>query len=158
MKIISGGQTGVDRAALDVALKRKIPCGGWCPQGRRDELGRIPERYPLREVPGGGFDERTRENVIASDGTVIFCHGTLTGGSRYTEQCCREQGRPCLLISEQQISAEAAARLISDFVREHGVEVLNVAGPRLSEWPAGYDYCFRVLELFLTFDRDQTEE
>ena len=72
LKIISGGQTGVDRAALDVSLKHGIDCGGWCPAGRLDEFGRIPDRYPVRELQAGGFAERTMQNVKDSDGTVVI--------------------------------------------------------------------------------------
>jgi len=72
VEIISGGQTGVDRAALDVALKNGIDCGGWCPTGRLDEVGRIPDRYPLKELEHGGFTERTLQNVKDSEGTVII--------------------------------------------------------------------------------------
>jgi predicted Rossmann-fold nucleotide-binding protein len=72
LKIISGGQTGVDRAALDVALRHGIECGGWCPAGRLDEFGKIPDHYPVQELQGGGFTERTLQNVKDSDGTVVI--------------------------------------------------------------------------------------
>ena len=149
MKIISGGQTGVDRAALDVALKHSIGCGGWCPAGRLDELGRIPDRYPLTELEHGGFTERTLQNVKDSDGTVIMYSVQLSGGTEQTVRFCVEQGRPHQLIDASKISTEEAAASIADFVREHKIDILNVAGPRQSEWPEGYDYAFRVLEVFL---------
>jgi hypothetical protein len=148
MKIISGGQTGVDRAALDVALKHGIDCGGWCPAGRVDELGRIPDHYPLKE--NGSVAERTLLNVKDSDGTIVIYHAELRGGTEFTVQCCIEQKRPHQLIDAARISAEDAAKLISDFVREHKIDILNVAGPRQSEWPSGYDYAFRALDIFLT--------
>ena len=147
LKIISGGQTGVDRAALDAALKHGIDCGGWCPTGRVDELGRIPEHYPLEE--NGSFAERTLHNVKDSDGTVVIYHAELRGGTEFTVQCCIEQERPHQLIDAAKTSAENAAKLISDFVREQKIDILNVAGPRQSEWPEGYDYTFRTLEAFL---------
>ncbi len=151
MKIISGGQTGVDRAAFDIALKRGIDCGGWCPPGRLDEFGRIPDRYPVNELEGGGgFTERTLQNVKDSAGTVIMYAGKLSGGTEQTVRFCVEQQRPHELIDASKISTEEAARSIADFVRKHKIDILNVAGPRQSEWPEGYDYAFRALETFLT--------
>jgi hypothetical protein len=149
MKIISGGQTGVDRAALDVALKRGIDCGGWCPGGRLDEFGRIPDRYPVKELEHGSFAERTLQNVRNSDGSLIIYLEQLRGGTQFTLQCCRELKRPHKLIGAEKKSAEEAAKSIVDFVCERKIDILNVAGPRQSEWPGGYDYAFRVLEIFL---------
>ena len=149
MKIISGGQTGVDRAALDVALKHGIDCGGWCPAGRLDEFGRIPDHYPLQELEVGGFNERTLQNVKDSDGTVIIYPGKLAGGTEQTACFCQELQRPNELIDASRASAGDAAKLISDFVRKHKIEILNFAGPRQSEWPEGYHYASRVLEVFL---------
>src|SRR5215467_14089011 len=93
-KIISGGQTGVDRAALDVALKHGIESGGWCPTGRLDEFSKIPDRYPLKELQAGGFTERTLQNVKDSDGTVIIYPSKLGGGTEQTVRFCVEQRRP----------------------------------------------------------------
>ena len=173
MKIISGGQTGVDRAALDVALRHGIDCDGWCPAGRLDEFGRIPDKYPLNELnqeskeggpldrPGGLetaapwekrgiFAERTLANVTDSDGTIIIYSDQLRGGTEYTVECCKQLQRAHQLVDASNISAEAAAKLIADFVRKHEIAILNVAGPRQSEWPEGYDYASRALEGFLT--------
>jgi len=150
VKIISGGQTGVDRAALDVALKHGIDAGGSCPTGRLDELGRIPDCYPLKELENGGFTERTLQNVKDSEGTVIIYPGKLSGGTEQTVHFCAEQRRPHELIDSSNVSSEKAAQLIADFVRENKVDDLNVAGPRASEWPEGYDYAFRALDIFLT--------
>jgi len=149
VKIISGGQTGVDRAALDIALKHGRESGGWCPAGRLDEFGRIPDRYPLKELENGGFTERTLQNVKDSDGTVIIYHRKLSGGTKQTLHFCVEQQRPHELIDATNVSTEKAAQLIADFVRERKIDILNVAGPRQSEWPEGYDYAFRALEIFL---------
>ncbi|HJW37196.1 MAG TPA: putative molybdenum carrier protein [Candidatus Udaeobacter sp.] len=149
MRIISGGQTGVDRAALDVALKHGIECGGWCPTGRLDEFGRIPDQYPLQELEVGGFTERTLQNVNDSDGTVIIYPGKLGGGTEQTVRFCVEQRRPDELIDASKVSAEDAAILISNFIRKHKIEILNVAGPRQSEWPEGYDYACCTLDRFL---------
>jgi hypothetical protein len=149
VKIISGGQTGVDRAALDVALKHRIECGGWCPAGRLDEFGRIPDRYPLQELEVGGFIERTLQNVKDSDGAVIIYPGKLRGGTEQTVGFCIEQQRPHELINASKVSAADAGKLISDFVHKHKIEILNVAGPRQSEWWKGYDYACRALDRFL---------
>ena len=149
MKIISGGQTGVDRAALDVALKHVMECGGWCPAGRLDEVGRIPDRYPVQELEVGGFTERTLRNVKDSDATVIIYAGKLSGGTEQTVRFCQELQRPYELIDASRIPADDAAKLIFDFVRKHKIEILNFAGPRQSEWPEGYPYASRVLEAFL---------
>jgi Circularly permutated YpsA SLOG family len=149
VKIISGGQTGVDRAALDAALKHGIDCGGWCPAGRLDEVGRIPDQYPVRELEHGGFTERTLQNVKDSDGTVIIYSGKLSGGTEQTVRFCVEQQRLHKLIDASKISTEDAARLIAEFVCKHKIQILNVAGPRQSEWREGYDYAFRVLGIFL---------
>ena len=149
VKIISGGQTGVDRAALDVALKHGIDCGGSCPSGRFDEFGKIPDRYPVRELEHGGFTERTLQNVKDSDGTVIIYSAELSGGTEQTVRFGVEQQRPYQLIDASKISAEGAVSLIADFVRKHAIDVLNVGGPRQSEWSGGYEYAFRALEIFL---------
>lgn len=150
MKIISGGQTGVDRAALDVALKYGIECGGWCPTGRLDEFGRIPDRYPLKELKQGSFAERTLQNVTDSDGTVVIYCEELRGGTEFTGECCKQLKRPYALIDGAKNSADEAGDLIVDFVGKQKINILNVAGPRQSEWPDGYDYSFRALEIFLS--------
>ena len=149
MRIISGGQTGVDRAALDVALKHDIECGGWCPEGRLDEYGRIPDRYPVKELPNGGFAERTRQNVIDSDATVIFSSGKIEGGTAFTAQCCRDQNRPHLIIDAENLSIDEAANEIVRLLNAQNIERLNIAGPRASEWAGGYGYAFAVLEKVL---------
>ena len=149
MKIISGGQTGVDRAALDVAMNHHIECGGWCPTGRVDERGRIPDRYPVEELPNGGFSERTAANVRDSDATVIFHCGELRGGTEYSVQCCSDYKRPRLLLDAQIIAPQEAGKVIKYFVEKVKIETLNVAGPRQSGWPEGYDYAFAALEKFL---------
>jgi hypothetical protein len=149
LKIISGGQTGVDRAALDVALSRGIECGGWSPAGRLDEFGKIPDRYPVQELPGGGFTERTLQNAKDSDGTVVIYPGKLYGGTEQTVRFCVDLKRAHQLIDASKNSAEDAGNLIADFVRGNKIGILNIAGPRQSEWLEGYDYTSRVLSAFL---------
>ena len=150
MKIISGGQTGVDRAALDVALKHRIKCGGWCPAGRLDENGKIPDRYPLKELKKGGNEERTLQNVRDSDGTIVIYFHELEGGTAYTIGCCIEDRQPHRLIDAAKYSPEDAATLMVAFVVDHEIETLNVAGPRESEWKGAYNYAFRAMDVLLS--------
>jgi hypothetical protein len=149
MKVVSGGQTGVDRAALDVALKHGIDCGGWCPAGRLDEFGRIPDLYPLKELEQGSSAERTLQNAKDSAATAIIYRNELRGGTQFTLECCKQLNRPYVLIDATKISPQGAAKLVSDFVSKNKIDVLNIAGPRQSEWPDGYDYTFGVLEAFV---------
>ena len=149
-KIISGGQTGVDRAALDVALRHGIECGGWCPAGRLDESGKIPNQYPVQELPTGDFTERTWRNVKDSDGTLVIYSGQLRGGTEQTVRFCIELQRPHQLIEASKVSAQNAGDVVAGFVQNNDITVLNVAGPRQSEWPEGYDYAFRMLDAYLT--------
>ncbi len=145
LRIVSGGQTGVDRGALDAALAAGVPCGGWCPAGRRAEDGRIPERYPLRELPGGDYRDRTLRNVLDSDATVILYFGVQEGGTALTARYCREHARPCLEIDGERIPPERAARKLAAFVRERGIRTLNVAGPRASKAPGAREYARSTL-------------
>ena len=128
-KVVSGGQTGVDRAALDVALELRIPCGGWCPLGRRAEDGVIPEQYPLHEAPTANYADRTALNVRDSDGTLILARIPLRGGTALTKTFANRYGRPCLVVDPHAITA---LRLVSEWLAENGVRILNVAGPRES--------------------------
>jgi hypothetical protein len=130
LKIISGGQTGVDRAALDVALELGIEHAGYCPRGRRAEDGPIDARYALVETDSPQYHVRTERNVVESDGTLILCRGTPTGGTRLTLSLARRIGRPHRLI-DLDVPADAAE--IAAWLAEAGIERLNVAGPRESQ-------------------------
>ena len=149
LTIISGGQTGADRAALDAALAAGVPCGGWCPDGRLAEDGVIPEKYPLVELPGANYSKRTRANVQDSDGTVIFYCRSPTGGTELTLKHCLTTPRPYLLIDATVFTAERAAERIREFIVEHSLKRLNVAGPRASNVPAIYPYVQDVLSIAL---------
>ena len=149
-KLISGGQTGVDRGALDAALSAGFPCGGWCPPGRQAEDGVIPVRYPLRCTERGGYWQRTRRNVMDSDATLIVHHGPLSGGTRLTLEYCIELGKPFLLIDAEQLSVPAAAGLLEEFISGYAIRVLNVAGPRASGWPAAAAYSGELIRRLLT--------
>ena len=112
LKIISGGQTGVDRAALDAALESGISAGGWCPEGRQAEDGPIAEKYPLQELPDGGYKERTLKNVQDSDATVIIYFVTISGGTGETIAYCLNEKNTYLLIDGSGISEESASKRI----------------------------------------------
>ena len=142
----------MDRAVLDAALKHHAPCGGWCPDGRLAEDAPIPDRYPLQELKGGSYLDRTRQNVIDSDGTVIFHFGPVAGGTAATLGFCVETGRPHLLVNAAEISANRAAEIIRAFVAEFGIAALNVAGPRASEEAGAYPYALAAVEALLSYD------
>lgn len=149
-KIVSGGQTGVDRGALDAALAARFPCGGWCPGDRRAEDGPIPATYPLSPLAGAGYRERTRQNVLDSDGTLILFNGALTGGqltggTRLTADVARERGKPLKQINAATASVPVAVADVRAWASEHRIRVLNVAGPRASGWPGGYEYAREVI-------------
>jgi hypothetical protein len=147
--IISGGQTGVDRGALDAALAAGAPCGGYCPAGRRAEDGRIPNRYPLTETAGSAYRERTLRNVSTADGTLILCPGPPEGGTALTLAACRALSRPCLVVDTATAPARGAAERAAGFVAAGRFRCLNVAGPRASEWPGGRRYAFIVVSELL---------
>lgn len=147
--IVSGGQTGVDRAALDAALAIGWPCGGWCPQGRLAEDGVIPDQYPLTELKRGGYAARTRRNVEDSDGTLVIYFGRPSGGTALTEKYCRQTQRPLLSVNGNHTPPREAARAIARFVRTHNITRLNVAGPRASGEPKAYDYTRKALGSYL---------
>jgi putative molybdenum carrier protein len=146
IKIVSGGQTGVDRGALDVALAAGFPCGGWCPTDRNAEDGPIPDRYPMTLLAGGGYRQRTVKNVLDSDGTAILFNQLLSGGTLYTHDVCRRERKPYIVLDATQISEMAAAAAIVRFIGENDIEVLNVAGPRASRWAEGHAFALAVIE------------
>jgi len=135
LKIVSGGQTGADRAALDFAIAYGIPHGGWCPKGRSAEDGPIDGRYPLKETSSPDYNERTEWNIRDSEGTVVFSIGvTLTGGSKQTVEFAQKRGKPVLHLSRHG-GAESPEMVLRRFIEEHDIKVLNVAGPRASMEP-----------------------
>ena len=172
LKVISGGQTGVDRGALDAALNLDVACGGWCPAGRLAEDGPIPERYPVRELASASYAERTAQNVADSDGTLIISNGEPTGGTRETVERCVKKGKPYLIIDCRAVSIDQAIDLANEFIgrlsgraadaedagleaprgdpsTSPGMTVLNVAGPRASQWPEGHALTYQVMSAIL---------
>ena len=128
-RIISGGQTGVDRGALDAAIFLGLDHGGWCPRGRLAEDGQIPLRYELKESDSAKYPVRTAQNVIDSDGTLILYQSDMQGGTSLTLRLASEHDKPCLAIDlASPVDLPATRRWIAD----HAIEVLNVAGPRES--------------------------
>ncbi len=150
-RIVSGGQTGVDRAALDVALERGIPCGGWCPRGRLAEDGPIDRRYPLSETPQARPAQRTRWNVRDSDGTLIIARDRPTGGTALTRRAAAELDKPCLLVDPS--SPAAVARIVA-WASRHRIAVLNVAGPREGHCPGFYDEAVELLRAALSGEKE----
>jgi len=146
MKIISGGQTGVDRAALDAALNFNFQCGGYCPKGRLAEDGIIDHRYPLIEHNSKNYSKRTLENVLYGNGTLILFNKELKGGTALTTHFCKEQNKPIALIDAFHFSNFQACDVASSFINQYEIEILNVAGPRKSQWQDGYAYTYKCIE------------
>ncbi len=141
-RVVSGGQTGVDRAALDVALELGLGCGGWCPQGRRAEDGALHAKYPLRETPLPDYAQRTEWNVRDADGTLILTRGSPTEGTAATVELARRYGKPHLVLDLEQGADAAAAR---QWLAKRKLKVLNVAGPRESKCPGIYAQAVALL-------------
>jgi hypothetical protein len=140
-RLISGGQTGVDRAALDVAIALGVPAGGWCPAGRWAENGPIPLRYPLVETPRTDPAQRTEWNIRDSDGTLVVLDGKPRGGTALTIQTAARLARPLFILDLAGYPEVGAVRRWLDVEQ---IAVLNVAGPRESECPGIYARAYRL--------------
>ncbi|GMQ99605.1 MAG: putative molybdenum carrier protein [Zetaproteobacteria bacterium] len=141
-RVVSGGQTGVDRAALDAALSLGLNCGGWCPRGRRAEDGAIPDFYPLKETPDRDYIQRTEWNVRDSDTTLVLCCGKPLGGTAMTVQFAKAAGKPVYLVDLEAVVDEQGIRRWLD---EQRVVILNIAGSRESQHPGIYRQAFTLL-------------
>lgn len=147
--IISGGQTGVDRAALDAAIESVVSVGGWCPQGRDAEDGPIGKRYPLQELAGSGYKERTLKNMQDSDATIIIYFEFISGGTEETLLHCLTEKKLYQLIDGSGINEDMASKRIKRFIDENKISHLNVAGPRASKEKKAYEYTKQVITLML---------
>ena len=145
MKVISGGQTGVDRAALDVALSIGLEVGGWCPRGRRADDGTVPEKYPLHETRSEELHVRTQRNVETSSATIVLTRGAPTGGTRYTVECCNSMRRPLLVVDLLGRDIDPAGN-IAGWLTDVKPRVLNIAGPRESGAPGISEEAESVLQ------------
>jgi hypothetical protein len=152
-KIVSGGQSGVDRAALDTALECGLPCGGWCPKGRKAEDGTIPSRYPLSETPSDVYAQRTEWNVRDSDGTLVLTKGRPTEGTAFTIEVAARLGKPCLVLD---LTDRPDAQPVLAWATRHAVGTLNVAGPRESRSPGLYQEAKQFLRTVLSQFEDGT--
>ncbi len=149
-KIVSGAQTGVDRAALDVAIELRYPYGGWVPRGRLAEDGTIPDYYEhLIETPNDEVGIRTEWNIRDSDATMIISFGLLDGGSLYTRVKAEEMGRPWLHMDLDETGEDEAVRIASEWLVTVRPHILNVAGPRASKDPLIYEKTRRFLRKLL---------
>jgi hypothetical protein len=151
--IYSGGQTGVDRGALDAALDHGCCCGGWCPAGRLAEDGPLPAKYPLVPLQGG-YLERTLQNVLDTEGTFIIYFSELEGGTAQTWQACRRYRKPYRLVDGDKVPVAAATVQLREFVVAKGIRRLNIAGPRQSRKPQAYQYAYQVVSRFLTGEKE----
>jgi len=158
-KVVSGGQTGVDRAALDAAMGLGIDVGGWCPRGRRAADGVIPSKYPLTETRGKSYQTRTRWNVRDSDATLIICRDEPVGGTALTIRFCEQLGKPYQVCQPKAGDMSCAGNPedpqgVACWLDTLRVQVLNVAGPRESRRCPIYDYAYSFLIELFRFTQD----
>ncbi|HXK08223.1 MAG TPA: putative molybdenum carrier protein [Vicinamibacteria bacterium] len=144
LSVVSGGQTGVDRGALDAARSAGLPCGGWCPRGRKAEDGPIDAGYALGETPSADYAQRTVWNVRDSDGTLVLTRGRPRGGTALTVEAAGKLGRPLLVLD---LAKDPAPEDVLLWIEAEGITVLNVAGPRESQRPGIGDEARAFLEL-----------
>lgn len=136
----------MDRGALDACLEKHFDSGGWCPKGKLAEDGKIDDKYPLRETKDCNYDTRTRLNVKDSDGTLIISHENLTGGTLLTWQICKELNKPVLVIKPEFKNYIVDIENFMDWINDQNICILNVAGPRKSEWNDGYRMSYLLIK------------
>ncbi len=152
-RIVSGGQTGADLAALDAAIEAGLSYRGWIAKGRKTEQGPLPQSYLLDEMPTESYEDRTERNVLDSDGTLVVSHGELKGGSALTRDLAMRHGRPCLHVDLERTSQFKAAAEIAEWVANSGIKALNVAGSRASQNPGIYEAVKRLMRTVIHLDR-----
>lgn len=157
-RIVSGGQTGADRAALDWAIVSGVPHGGWCPRGRKAEDGVLAAKYQLRETASTDYRQRTRQNVIDSDGTLVVNLGTLYGGTLKTVQLAQSLGKPHFVLQLDAGVRDEDVQQLLDWLRRESIAMLNVAGPRESKRPGIYALVNELLERVAKATYYQTTE
>jgi hypothetical protein len=147
-QIISGGQTGADRAGLEVALLHSFPHGGWCPKGRKAEDGPIEAKYDLTETPSANYLQRTEWNVRDTDGTIVFTiTKEITGGSMRTVEFARKHNKPYLHVS--LADSKPPESKVTEFIKQHGIKLLNIAGSRESKEPGINEWVHQILNCAL---------
>lgn len=145
-KIVSGGQTGADQAGLDAAIDYGIGYGGYIPRGRKTERGPLSSKYKsMTELETPDYRVRTLLNVSDSDGTVVFTYGNPNGGSALTLRSSISKGKPTLHVDLNKVSKESGVELVRNWVQEHGINVLNVAGSRKSHAPNIHSAVYSIL-------------
>ncbi|THB78538.1 MAG: molybdenum cofactor carrier [Desulfobulbaceae bacterium] len=148
-KIISGGQTGVDQAALDAAISSECAYGGWLPAGRKTEAGPLSTKYQMEVMGSANYADRTKKNVQDADATLIISNGPLTGGSALTERIARDLSKPCMHIDFTQFQGDHSLKQVALWLAAEDVAVLNVAGPRSSSDPGIYQRARSFIEKLL---------
>lgn len=150
--ICSGGQTGVDRAALDAALDAEVPISGWLPADGCAEDGLVSPHYRkhMKCLPKGGYDQRTRANVRDADITLIIYKETLTGGTLLTSEYAQNINKPLILINAEEHEVKTAVLYTLSKISQHDLQIINAAGPRASQWDQGYDYAYRFFTKLLS--------
>ncbi len=157
-KIIAGCQMGADIAAIDAAIAENFPYAGWVPKGRKTEAGPLPEKYIVREMPTAGYPKRTEQNVIDSDGTVIFTHGKLSGGSDLTRKLAIKHNSPWLHCDMTTLSAHGAFEKLCKWIDANAIETLNVAGRSASKDEMIYGVVYEVISLLLNRCSPETKQ
>ena len=145
-KIISGGQIGAERAALDAAIKLNIPHGGWTYEGRKTDDGPLLEKYKLQEISNTSFSKRIEKNILDSGGTVIFTHGKLTIGLKMTEALATTHKRPCLHIDLNETPLYVAASTIRAWMIKHGTEIVYFTGLKIGKDSHIYSEVVKIIE------------
>jgi hypothetical protein len=146
-RIVSGGQTGADRVALDWAIRNSVPHSGWCPRGRKAEDGRLDAKYLLQETESSGYLQRTRQNVIDSDGTLVVNLGKLDGGTLATVKLAQKLDKPHIVLQLDSGTGDEAVQQLIDWLNRESISTLNIAGPRESKRPGIYSLTNELLDL-----------